>query len=162
MGWREFLGVDPPRRPVVQKLPLTAPRTPKSTLRAFLGGIFSRTMAWVVGGIFGVVGVVTAIRDAMHHHHGLAPWLITISFLFLFIASIDMWRKERALAQSTAGRVTDLEQSVEKLEDDLRDSRRRADDLHVELAKAQNYVLNVQAGTTPDNTIVTGDPLTTD
>ncbi len=156
MGWREFIGAPPrSRKPVVQTLPMKTPG--RGAVRAFFGGLFSRTMAWVVGGIFGVVGVVTAIRDAIHHHHGLAPWLIAVSLLFLLVAVVDMWRKERERVETATDEVEKLERSNERLEEDLRKSEHREKELHVELAKAQNYVLRVQAGTTPDNTIATGD-----
>ena len=96
-------------------------------------GLSVRVLAWVVGGILGVVGAVTTIYDLYHHHHGIGPWLMAAAFAVFFIAALDMWRTERHKASDLSTKVDRLQGSVARLElrgDELerdRDHWRRMD-----------------------------------
>jgi len=83
-----------------------------------LRGVFLRALAWLVGGIFGVVGAVTTIHDLWTHHHGIGPYLLAGGLFFLFLAVLDMWRVERSnhRRQATRADQNAAALSAEKLE----------------------------------------------
>jgi hypothetical protein len=82
-------------------------------------GISGRILAWVVGGILGVVGAVATISDLLHHHHGIGPYLLAAAFLLLFLAALDMWRAERRKARAAIRTVRRLSARVDRQEDDV-------------------------------------------
>jgi hypothetical protein len=89
------------------------------TVAAGARGSTGRLLAWVVGGILGVVGAVTTIADLLHHHHGIGPYLLAAAFLSGFLAALDMWRVERSGARTTTRSVRRLSARVERQEGDV-------------------------------------------
>jgi hypothetical protein len=80
-------------------------------------GITTRSLAWAVGGILGVVGAVTTVLNLLHHNHGIGPYLLAGALLLFFLAAWDMWRKERAKNRRATRVVRRLEARVDPLED---------------------------------------------
>ncbi len=93
--------------------------------------ITARSLAWVLGGVVGVVGVATTVWDSLDHGHGAGPYLLAGAFLIVFLCALDMWSAERTRvrrATRSMRRLTALgdrlEGSVQHLERD-RDGWRR-------------------------------------
>lgn len=89
--------------------------------------ITARSLAWVLGGVVGVVGVATTVWDSLDHGHGAGPYLLAGAFLIVFLCALDMWSAERTRvrrATRSMRRLTALgdrlEGSVQHLERDPR------------------------------------------
>ena len=93
--------------------------SPLSTAVEGARGTSGRILAWVVGGILGVVGAVTTVSDLRHHDHGIGPSLLAAAFLFFFMAALGMWRAERRKARSAIRTVRRLSARVDRQEDDV-------------------------------------------
>jgi hypothetical protein len=90
------------------------------TVAAGTRGSTGRLLAWVVGGILGVIGAVTTVTDLLHHHHGIGPYLLAAAFLSGLLAALDMWRVERSRVRATTRSVRRLGARVERQEEDVR------------------------------------------
>jgi hypothetical protein len=108
------------------------------TVSAAVRGLTGRVLAWVVGGILGLVGAVTTIGDLLHHHHGLGPYLLAGGCFILFLAAIDMWRVQRRQNVELRRRVTALDTEMTGLRADVRHLTHDRDEHQQLLAKAHD------------------------
>jgi hypothetical protein len=85
-----------------------------------VSGHDGRFLAWVVGGLLCVAGVVTTVPNAIHHRYGIGPYLLAAGLLFLLVAALDMCRVERIGARRATRTIRRLAARVDRLEDDRR------------------------------------------
>ena len=83
-----------------------------------VSGHDGRFLAWVVGALLCVAGIVTTVPDALRHRYGIGPYLLAAGFLFLLVAALDMWRVERIRARRATRTIRRLAARVERLEVD--------------------------------------------
>ena len=83
-----------------------------------VSGHDGRFLAWVVGALLCVAGIVTTVPDALRHRYGIGPYLLAAGFLFLLVAALDMWRVERIGARRATRTIRRLAARVERLEVD--------------------------------------------
>jgi hypothetical protein len=91
--------------------------SPLGTAKEGARGHGARLLAWVVGCLLAVIGAVTAIWDALHHHLSAGPYLLAAGFLLFFLAALDMWRVGRRRARRATRTIRQLAAQAERLED---------------------------------------------
>jgi hypothetical protein len=91
--------------------------SPPGAAKKGVSALGARFLAWVVGGLLCVIGIVTTVPDAIQHRYGIGPYLVAAGFLFLFFAVLDRWRFERSRARRATRTTRRLGARVELLED---------------------------------------------
>jgi hypothetical protein len=77
----------------------------------------ARLLAWMVGGLLVVTGIVTTIQELLQHSHGVGPYLLAAGFLVVFLAALDSSRAERIRARRATRTIRRFAARVQRLED---------------------------------------------
>lgn len=87
----------------------------------------ARSLAWVVGGVVGLVGAATTVRDSLDHDHGAGPYLLAAAFLILFLCALDMWSDERTRVRRATRSMRRLTALGDRLEGNVQHLERDRD-----------------------------------
>lgn len=90
---------------------------PLGALRKDARGAGVRLLAWAVGGLLSVIGIVTTVQELLQHRHGVGPYLLAAGLLVVFLAALDIWRVERTRVRRDTRTIRRFAARIERLED---------------------------------------------